>query len=165
MGFLSNLRNSITGNWADVTISAPPATRGQTVPLTVNVSVKDAEIEFEKVVVEVTCAEIVEINNYSPGPGAGAPQEASKAVSTPAGSGAPVNVHKTESLFAQTVNVAGPQKLDAGSQRSFEANVALPAHLPPSVRGRHARYEWKIRASVDMRGNDPDSGWQPLEVR
>ncbi len=164
MGFFSNLANSITGNWADVTVSAQPAARGQAAPFSVRVAVKNNEMEFEKIVVEVACAEIVEIPNYRDNGGADTMHKGGVTVSS-GGSGNQINVKTRESLFSQEVQVAGAGKLAAGAQQSYEGSVNLPANLPPSMRGRHARFEWQVRASIVMRGNDPDSGWQPFEVR
>jgi hypothetical protein len=174
MGFFSNLKNSLTGSWADVSVSVPSATRGESVPITVHVTVKDDAIDIEKVVVQVHCDEIVEIADYA-ATGASTPATAQTVVgSKQSGASAPpstarngttVDVKATESLFNQELQVAGAQQLAAGSQHTFEGSVALPAHLPPSLKGRNARFEWRVMASVAMRGNDPDSGWQTFEVR
>lgn len=162
MGFFSNIANSITGNWADVSVSAQPAARGQAAPFSVRVAVKSNEMEFEKIVVEVACAEIIEIPNYRDG---AMNNDAQKGTGFTASSGNQINVKTRESLFTQEIQVSGAGKLAANAQQTYEGSVNLPANLPPSMRGRHARFEWQVRASIVMRGNDPDSGWQPFEVR
>lgn len=165
MGFFSNLANSITGNWADVTVSAQPAVRGQAAPFSVRVAVKSNDMQFDKIVVEVACAEIVEIPGYRDDGSASTPQKGSGVTVSSGGSGNTVNVRTRESLFSQEVQVSGAGQLAANAQQTYEGSVNLPANLPPSMRGRHARFEWQVRASIVMRGNDPDSGWQAFEVR
>lgn len=162
MGFFSNLANSITGNWADVTVSAQPASRGQSAPFSVRVAVKSNEMEFEKIIVEVACAEIIEIPNYRD---TGTNDMQQKSTGVTVAGGHQINVKTRESLFTQEIQVSGAGKLAANAQQTYEGSVNLPANLPPSMRGRHARFEWQVRASIAMRGNDPDSGWQPFEVR
>jgi len=164
MGFFSNIANSITGNWADVSVSAQPAARGEAAPFSVRVAVKSNEMEFEKIIVEVACAEIIEIPNYRD-TGSNPVQHKGTGVSVGTGSGHQINVKTRESLFTQEIQVSGAGKLAANAQQTYEGSVNLPANLPPSMRGRHARFEWQVRASIAMRGNDPDSGWQPFEVR
>ena len=162
MGFFSDLKNNLTGNWADVSLTAAPATRGELASFAVHVNVKDEAIDINKVVVQVRCTEIVEVQtrqtaNPRPGQKNGGTATATRT--------SPTTVRETETLFSQDITVAHGQQLGANTQQSFEATVQIPAHLPPTFTGRNARIEWKAMASVDMKGNDPDSGWQPFEVR
>lgn len=165
MGFFSNLKNSLTGNWADVSVMMPAAVRGETATITVNVAVKDQEIEFEKIAVQVRCSEIIELPNYRVSGSSSASNGAKPGTSTATRTSQDVDVRHTEQLFTQEIVVAGAQSLPANSQHAFEGSVSIPTHLPPTLRGRHARFEWKAMASIDMKGNDPDSGWQDVEVR
>ncbi len=162
MGFLSDLKNNLTGSWADVSVTATPATRGQSTTITVHVNVKDNAIEINKVTAKVQCIEIVEVHNVRTTSAVGSSSQAKIGQpSPPATSG---TAKATENLFDQEVPVAQAQQLAANSQQSFEATFQIPAHLPPSFTGRNARIEWKVMAAVDMKGNDPDSGWQVFEV-
>ena len=161
MGFLSNLKNNLTGSWADVSLTAAPATRGESASFNVRVNVKDEAIDINKVVVQVRCTEIVEVQARET---TTRPSQANGKATT-ATRTSPTTVRETETLFNQDIPVAHGQQLAANTQQSFEASVQIPAHLPPTFTGRNARIEWKAMASVDMKGNDPDSGWQTFEVR
>ena len=135
MGFFSTLKNSLTGNWADVSVQMPSAARGEVAPFTVNVSVKDEAIAIEKVVVQVRCQETITLNDYRVGRSQTTPRKAGTAVAT--SNHATVDVRHTETLFDQEVTVAGAQTLDANSHHTFEGSVTLPTHVSPTIRGRN----------------------------
>ena len=150
MGFLSNLKDNLTGNWATVTVQVQSAQRGQNVSIPIDVTVKDKDISIDAVILQLTCREIVNIprnmntsstdSNYQPS-------------------------EANEELHDQKITVAGPQQMSAGSSQQFTADVQIPAHLPPTFHGRNARIEWTVLARLDMKGNDPDSGIQHLTVQ
>ncbi|MEO2107880.1 MAG: hypothetical protein ABGZ36_19850, partial [Actinomycetota bacterium] len=75
-----------------------------------------------------------------------------------------VDGRANERLHHQEFTIASGQQLGANQTGSFEGQIQLPAHLPPSARGRNAEFRWQVRARLDMKGNDPDSGWQMVEV-
>ncbi|MEM6785862.1 MAG: hypothetical protein AAF624_19240, partial [Bacteroidota bacterium] len=111
-----------------------------------------------KITVKLQCQEQISIPNYRGG-------------GTTTGSGGAattrdhLDVRKTETLHTDEQTLAGAQQLSANSSHDFEATFRLPDHLPPTLEGRHAAFAWRIYASVDMKGNDPDSGWQEVTVR
>src|SRR3546814_10747525 len=67
--------------------------------------------------------------------------------------------------FETGVKAADPQELAAGLVTTATATVPIPMSAPPTMQGRYARYEWRVRARVEMKGNDPDSGWTDIAVR
>ena len=155
MGFLSSLKNRLTGGWADVGIAHGEGRRGEPLALTVHVAVKSSEIEVSDVYVQLQCHEVVEIENHR--------------VSARDGDGEldvdHVDIRKQERLFDRRISLARGVSLDAGSQHAYEATLDIPEHLPPTYSGRHARIRWRVLAALDMKGNDPDSGWRELHVR
>ena len=153
MGFLSKLKSSLTGDWADVTLSVASAQRGETAAVTVDVAVKSETIRINRVYVQFRCTEAVKILNYQTGK-----RDAE-------GKTIVIDVRKTERLLNEEIVLAGAQELAAESHHHFEGELRIPAHLPASFEGRHASISWSAKASLDMKGNDPDSGWQNLEVR
>lgn len=159
MGFFSDLKKNITGGWADLTMTTQPAERGGVARLTLHLSVKDDPIDVSKIEARVRCQEIVQV-------------QTSRTTTTPGTNGAPPRTStspttqsETETLFSQNVIVAPARTFEGGTQETFEVEVPLPTHAPPSLVGRNARFEWQAYASVDMKGNDPDTGWQTFEVR
>lgn len=148
MGFLSNLKSNLTGDWASVSLRVGEARRGAPVAVGVDVAVKEKDISVERLLVEVRCEEVVHVPNHHP-----------------AGADRPYDVHQSTSLHTAEVVVSGPLQLAGGAQQSFEGQVPIPGHLPPTFTGRNARVEWSIRARLEMKGNDPDSDWTPLAVQ
>ena len=156
MGFLDKVKGlakSLTGDWADVTVNVEePARRGQSAKATVGVVVKDNAISIDAVIVEVRCEERIDIPDAEISPSRGDDDDDK------------VRARSTETVVEDEVKAAGAQELAAGSSTTFTGEVPISASAPPSFAGRHARYQWQIRARLDMRGNDPDSGWQTFEV-
>ncbi len=153
MGFLSKLKSSLTGSWADVTLGVAPTQRGETAAVTVDVSVKSETIRINRVYVQFRCTEEVKILNHQTGK-----RDAE-------GKAIVIDVRKTERLLNEEIVLAGAQELAAESHHHFEGEFRIPAHLPASFEGRHARIAWSAMAGLDMKGNDPDSGWQNLEIQ
>jgi hypothetical protein len=150
MGLLDKVKNTLSGDWADVSVQvAGPLVRGGALNATVNVQVKNSPIKVESVVFEVRCEEHVHIQ---------------RATITGAGTTVTGSASAVEALVDHEVPVSGPQELAAGSTSTFTTSVPITSEAPPTMAGRNARYEWKVRARVDMKGNDPDSGWQTIHV-
>ena len=68
-------------------------------------------------------------------------------------------------IFQTSFNIAGAQELTAKQEYTWEGDVQLPASVLPTYRGRNARHEWRIKAGLDLPGNDPDSGWTAIEIQ
>jgi hypothetical protein len=149
---VKNLKSNLTGDWADVSIQFEPVARGDSVEASTTITVKDSAITIEGVLIEVRCEEIIDVPNAT---------HYSTSSSTSSGTG---RATSTETVFEKAVKAAGPQELAGGSSSTFSASVPIPAHEPPTMNGRNCRYEWEIRARVEMKGNDPDSGWQDLQI-
>jgi hypothetical protein len=149
MGFLSDMRKNLTGSWADVTLSVGEAARrGEPLPVRVGVTVKDADITVDSVIVEISCEEVVDVRRALS-------SHTSDTITTS---------EVRETLHTEQVVLATAQQLAGGSSGAFDGQLRLPAHVPPTVHGRNAEFRWQIRARLDMKGNDPDSGWQTIEV-
>lgn len=151
MGIFSKLKN-LTGGWADVSVITETANRGDTTEVMVQVSVKDEPIQISRIYVTLRCVEEVRVPNYRVNSSGGN-----------AGSSS-VNVNATETLHEQEYNATGATRLDAGILEAVPCSLDIPAHMPPSFEGRNARIRWMVKAGLDMKGNDPDSGWQDLPV-
>jgi sporulation-control protein spo0M len=53
--------------------------------------------------------------------------------------------------------------LQPGETKTFESTIQIPSGQP-SYHGTVSN-EWKIRGRLDAFGNDPDSGFQTIEIR
>jgi hypothetical protein len=150
MGFLDKVKNTLSGDWADVSVQVGgPVVRGGALDATVNVQVKNSPIKVDSIVLELRCEEHVYLQRVT----------ISGAGNTVTGSAS-----ATEAIVNHEVPVGGPQELAAGSSSAYTASVPVSVDAPPTVTGRNARYEWKVRGRLDMKGNDPDSGWQTIQV-
>lgn len=63
----------------------------------------------------------------------------------------------------QAVNIAPAFVLGANESKTFESTIQIPMGQP-TYNGT-IRNEWKIRGRLDAFGNDPDSGFQVIEVK
>jgi hypothetical protein len=157
MDKMKNLKNSVTGDWATVTVRfEEPVVRGGSVKATTDVTVKGSDISVEKVILEIRCEEIIDIPNATLYPN---DRNSSSSLNTSQG-----RATGSETVVDKEVVAAGATDLAAGSTSTYTAEIPIPTSAPPSMDGRNARYEWQIRARLDMKGNDPDSGWQTLQV-
>jgi hypothetical protein len=153
VGFLKKMKNSLTGSWADVSIDYGTATRGGSLDVTATIVVKAEPISTDGIVIEIRCQEEIDIPSAHIHESFGSTSNHGTGRAT-----------SSESVVSSEVRAAGPQELAAGSTTTASASVPIPAHAPPAMQGRYARYEWQVRARVEMKGNDPDSGWQALQV-
>lgn len=155
MDKMKNLKNSVTGDWATVSVHfEDPVSRGGALKATADVTVKNTAITIESVIVEVRCEEIIDIPNAT----------VWESGSTTSARSATGRATASETVVDKEIKAAGPQELAAGSSSTYTAEVPIPTTAPPSMVGRNVRYEWQVRARLDMKGNDPDSGWQTLQV-
>ncbi len=155
MEFLSKAKDALLGgSRADVVLDVPGAAElGEPLRVVVTVTVKDAAIEIRSVMVEVTCEEIVDASQMR--------MEGALTSNEREDSLAP-EIRTT--LASETVAVSGAASLAARSVTQFAGTIVPPSTAPPSAHGHHAEFCWTIRARVDMKGRDPRSGWQALEV-
>lgn len=63
----------------------------------------------------------------------------------------------------QAISIAPAFMLQPSESRTFEATIQIPMGQP--TYNGVVRNEWMIRGRLDAFGNDPDSGFQMIEVR
>lgn len=63
----------------------------------------------------------------------------------------------------QSIPVGPAFVLQPGETKVFEANVQVPPGQP--TYSGQLMHEWKIRGRLDAFGNDPDSGFQTIQVK
>jgi hypothetical protein len=148
------MKNTLTGGWADVTLDVGEARIGDNLEIMVRANVKE-DISVDRIYLKLVGVERVEVNNHSVRVRDQQGQSRSEHV----------NIDLTETFHEKDITVSGGGDLQAGVQYEWPAEVLIPGGLPPSFRGRYATIEWKITAGLDMKGNDPDSGWQVIQVQ
>lgn len=63
----------------------------------------------------------------------------------------------------QAIPIAPAFTLQPNETRTFEATIQIPMGQP-SYSGQ-VRHEWRIRGRLEAFGNNPDSGFQVVEIR
>ncbi|MDH4122597.1 MAG: hypothetical protein OEV21_00715 [Thermoplasmata archaeon] len=63
----------------------------------------------------------------------------------------------------QAISIAPAFVLQPNETKVFESTIQIP--MGQSTYNGQVRHEWKIRGRLDAFGNDPDSGYQVIEVR
>jgi hypothetical protein len=153
MGFFGSLKNLVTGGGVKVSLEAINPARGQPFTVRVSAEVGEADCAINKVYLHLRGSEKVEVPDV---------EIAEK-------NGDKIEVHKRaisreENTFHTELTLAPASVLAAGQTYHWETQVNLPADALPSFTGKHAKHEWYLLAGLDMRGNDPDSGWVAVEI-
>jgi hypothetical protein len=153
MGLFSSLKNLVTGGGAKISLEALEPVRGRPFKVRVTVQVGETECTVNKVYLHVRASEKVEVPDVEVAEKTGDKVEARKRT-----------VSHTESTFQHEQEVAPASVLAAGQTYQWECEVTLPPEVLPSFTGKYARHEWTLLAGLDMRGNDPDSGWISIQI-
>lgn len=154
MGLFSSLKNFVTGGGAEVSLELldSPA-RGESFRLRVTAVVGDSDIDVKRIYVKVRGSEHVEIPNVEVAKSVGGTVETEKR-----------KVTHQESTFNYDGELAAELTLEAGETYTWETQVDIPDDVLPTFKGRNAHHKWRALAALDMRGNDPDSGWVDFEI-
>lgn len=68
-----------------------------------------------------------------------------------------------KTTYETRIQIAGATKLEQGQTYRW-GQVPIPPQLNPTFTGQMIQHVWEIQAGLDMTGNDPDSGWIPIQV-
>jgi hypothetical protein len=140
MGFFKDLMNKVTGGAATVRVNLPSSVkRGQAAAVQVQATAK-ANGKVSAVYLLVRSTELAEFK-----------AEGEK-------------VRGEATGFETRIQIAGAQELKEGETYTWDGQLELPVTTYPTMRGQIVQHTWHVQAGLDMPGNDPDSGWQPVEV-
>lgn len=146
MGFLDKLKSAgsaMTGGSARVSIEYPhqPLRSGDPLSVKVTVVSMGKEVKSAGVFVDITAAETgqVQCNQCQN------------------------HVSVNRETVNQSIPVGSAFVLQPSESKTFEGTVQIPMGQP-TYNGQ-IRHEWKIRGRLEAFGNDPDSGFQVIEVR
>ena len=140
MGFFKDLKNKVTGGAATVRVNVPSARRGHAVPIQVQATAK-ANGKASAIYLLVRATEKAEFK--------GSDNE---------------KVSGFKVSYENRVTIAGAQDLKEGETYSWDGVLELPTNSNPTLRGSIIEHTWEVQAGLDMTGNDPDSGWQSIDV-
>lgn len=147
MGILGKLKDAarfVTGGAAKVRVfPAEKYSNGnEPIKFKIEVDVKDKEINFNYIYLKVKSIEKIqakdkEDNEY---------------------------ITNTSHEYSDEFKVVAGGTLDAETSATYDIEIQLPTNLNGSYYGTNASHIYYIQAGVDMPGNDPDSGWQEIQV-
>jgi hypothetical protein len=139
MGFFKDLKNKVTGGGATVRVNVPAAQRGRAVPVQVQATAK-ANGKVSAVYLLVRGTESCEFKHNNE------------------------KVSSSKTSYESRIQIAGAQEIKEGETYNWEGQLELPVNTNPTLRGSLIDHTWEVQAGLDMTGNDPDSGWQTLDV-
>ncbi len=151
MGLLDKLKsanNLVTGGGAKVQIEVGQGALGQPIPVTVRAQVSSAPLNVSKVYVLVRGHEKIQMT-----------------VRDQDDPGDRDRINEGWESFRQEFPISGPLELEAESQHEWTGEITLPPTCQPTYEGRNAKHVWQFQGALDVRGNDPDSGWVDVHLR
>ena len=147
MGFFDKLKsvvNVVTGGAAKVTIQLQQACifPGETVDIKITATSTGAELKSKGVYVDVFAEERVSIKD-----------ESTKA-----------EINRSKTTTQQTILIAPAFVLAPNETKSFEGSFQFPSDVLPTFAGSMCQHICQIRGRIEAFGNDPDSGYQVINV-
>ena len=147
MGFFDKLKsavNAVTGGAAKVTIQLQQACvfPGDTVGVKITATSTGGEVNSKGVYVDVFAEERVSFRDDSTN------QE----------------VNRVKTTVQQTIQIAPAFALGPNETKSFEGQFPFPSNVLPTFAGSLCQHVCQIRGRIEAFGNDPDSGYQVINV-
>lgn len=146
---LKSMSNMVLGNSAKVELLIDATVqRGKPFKVVVTAQTKDQDIEIQRVYLRLLSTEKVIITKTV--------QEGNNVKMKDE-----EKIHVLNDVF---FDITGSQTLKANQNYSWEKEITLPDHVQPTYNAYPKTHVWQVIAGIDMKGNDPDSGWKDLFV-
>lgn len=147
MGFFDKLKsmvNVVTGGAAKVTIQLQQACvfPGDTVAVKITATSTGAEVKSKGVYVDVFAEERVSFKDDS----------------------SKEEINRTKTTVQQTILIAPAFVLEPNETKTFEGSFTFPSNVLPTFAGSLCQHVCQIRGRIEAFGNDPDSGYQVINV-
>lgn len=153
MGFFSKLADAMTGGWVKVHLQWSDPVLGKPIQVRVNADTVKSDKDIEGVYVQVVAEEKVRIPEVHVAETTnGVVQDKVREVS------------HTAITFDQKFPLGGPQPIKTGQSYEWTGTITIPADARPTYLGLNAGHTWRIMAGLEVKGNDPDSGWAAITV-
>ncbi len=149
---VKSFANKITGGSAKVFVEADSMKIGEPFQVRIKAMVKDEPIQIDRVYLQVQGLEAVRVHDTD--------IQRSQDGQTRSRS---ETINRTHQTYIDEINVAGQMNLAATMTYDWTEEVIIPESAQPIYLGRYARHTYRIKAGLDMAGNDPDSGWVELK--
>lgn len=150
MGLLSKLKsavNFVTGGAAKVQIEYSPSTAvpGQAISVKVTATSTGGEVKSKGIYIDLRAVERVAVSK----------RDAAELDD---------DLDFSKTTFKNEIKIADEFVLGANETKVFEGTINMPDNVQPSFEGKYVSHAWEIRGRVEAKGNDPDSGFQPIRV-
>lgn len=147
MGFFDKLKsvvNAVTGGAAKVTIQLQQACvfPGETVSVKITATSTGAEVKSKGVYVDVFAEERVCVRD-----------EDNRS-----------DINRSKTTTQQTIQIAPDFVLAPNESKTFEGSFQFPSDVMPTFAGTLCQHLCQIRGRIEAFGNDPDSGYQVINV-
>lgn len=153
MGFFSKLADAVTGGWVKVHLQWSEPVLGKPIEVRVNADSVRSDKDIDGVYIQVVAEEKVTVPDVHVAETVnGVLQEKVEAVS------------HTAITYSQKFPIAGPQPLKTEQACEWSGTITIPADARPTYLGVNASHSWRIMAGLEVKGNDPDSGWTTITV-
>jgi len=153
MGLFSKFADAVTGGWVKVHLQWSEPLLGKPIQVRVTADSVRTDKDIDGVYVQVLAEEKVTVPDVHVAEMFnGVLREKVEAVS------------HTAITYEQKCPLAGPQLLKTGQTYEWSGTVTIPPDARPTYLGLNAGHSWRIIAGLEVKGNDPDSGWTPIPV-
>ena len=147
MGFFDKLKsvvNSVTGGAAKITIQLQQACvfPGESVAIKITATSTGAEVKSKGAYIDIFAEERVSFRDDE------TKQE----------------INRAKTTTQQTIQIAPAFVLAPNETKTFEGSFQFPAEVLPTFAGTLAQHSCQIRGRIEAFGNDPDSGYQTINV-
>jgi hypothetical protein len=144
---LKQAKNFITGGSATVILLHENREYDKAAPIKIkiNVKVKDAPVSPTAVYLDIRSKESVDLN-----------------VSV---NGKKEHIKEDHFGYKDTVKILLNEELQALQSYDWELEFTLPSTTQPTFHGHLSHFVWEIKGALDVKGNDPDSGWVEVRVK
>lgn len=150
MGLFDKIKqatNFVTGGGASVQVTPMEAEFDKTATIKVKISaqIKDNALNASNIYLEVRSKESVSMRKNI--------------------NGKSENINENNVGYKHKVTVTGAETLEANGSYDWEAEFTLPGDAQPTFHGSMSNHVWEVKGALDVKGNDPDSGWIELKIR
>ncbi len=136
---LKNAANFVTGGGASVELAIPDGNLGSPLIATVHIKTKKDNLEVKNVYLNIRCSETTK-----------------EEISTEDG---PEIKENEEVLYDNKLIIAEGSTFEGGKEYSFSKEIVLPQDSKATMSENNVDIIWEFQAGLDVKGNDPDSGW------
>jgi hypothetical protein len=150
MGLFDKIKqaaNFVTGGGASVTI-APEGSefdKSASIKVKITAQIKDATLSATAAYLDIRTREYVSLR---------------KSIN-----GKTENIHEEHVGYTHKVQAVITTPLEGKQSYDWEVEFTLPSNAQPTYHGTMAHQVWEIKGALDVKGNDPDSGWIEIRVR